>query len=130
MCLHQRNAQNVEERSLKISSPLVLPPESNSLPTEQTNSEESPCGYDPLCFDFTKKQMPSYSEQQQKSAHHWSEIREHLLHAAVETYGFSVFWSIVCDNTAIYVLRLLLLATSIKCSFKGVFSDNGSLQRV
>ena len=70
----------VRQRTLSTSlkSSVVSPPESNSLPeqtnTEGTNSEESPCDDDPLCFDFTEKQMLSYSERQQKSADHWSEI--------------------------------------------------------
>ena len=108
--------------SLKSSSPVVSPPEGNSLPeqtnTEGTNSEESTCDDDPLCFDFTEKQMPSYSERQQKSADHWSEIRECLLHAAVETYGFpySGVNCTVCDHTA--------TAVCYDCGLRAYFCDD------
>lgn len=93
--------------SLKNCTPVVSPPAESISLSEQTNveeltnSEEFPCDNDPLCFDFTEKQVPSYSERQQKSPDHWSEIRERLLHAAVETYGspYSGVNCTVCDNT-------------------------------
>ena len=105
--------RSVHRRTLSTNlsnlSPVVSPPEANPIPeqtnVESTDSEESPCDEDPLCFDFTEQPMPSYSERQRKSADHWAEVRERLVHAAVETFGFpySGVNCIVCDRTATIV---------------------------
>ena len=93
---------------LKNSSPVLATPENDMLPKqtniEETEIEESPCDDDPLCFDFSERQTPSYTERQQKSAENWCEMRELLLHAAVEAYGYcSGDICIACDHAATVV---------------------------
>ena len=92
--------------NLSNSSPVVSPPEGNSVPqqtnAEGANSEESAGDDNPLGFDFTEQSTSSYYERQQKSADYWSEMWEGVLYAAMEVSGFpySSVECIVCDQTA------------------------------